>query len=99
MIPVDTYIALEGDKNNIFTIMSNNTLLLRVTSIPFINNYIGNSMDLEIDDLCIRVNSCFIHMMKICYNDTDLIQTIFSREDNTRFEHKINDTMYYLSYL
>lgn len=99
LIPVDTYIALEGDKNNIFTIMSNNTLLLRVTSIPFINNYIGNSMDLEIDDLCIRVNSCFIHMMKICYNDTDLIQTIFSREDNTRFEHKINDTMYYLSYL
>ena len=42
------------------------------------NKYINNSMDLEIDDLCIRVNSCFIHMMKICYNDTDLIQTIFS---------------------
>ena len=97
LIPVDTYIALEGDKNNIFTIASGNTT--RSISIPFINNYISNSMDLEIDDLCIRVNSCFIHMMKICYNDTDLIQTIFTREDNSRFEYKINDTMYYLSYL
>jgi hypothetical protein len=97
LIPVDTYIALEGDKNNIFIIASGNTT--RSISIPFINNYIGNSMNLEIDDLCIRVNSCFIHMMKICYNDTDLIKTIFTREDNTRFEYKINDTMYYLSYL
>ena len=98
LIPVDTYIALEGDKNNIFTISSDNILSLRVTSIPFINNYISNSMDLEIDDLCIRINSCFIHMMKICYNDTDLIRTIFSREDNSRFEHNINDIKYCLTF-
>ena len=91
LIPVTTYIALEGDKNT-FTITINNKTTIE-SPIPFINTFIKNSMNLEIDE-CIHINSCFLHLMKIVYNDTDLIKNIFRRTDT--IEHKINDITYSL---
>ena len=110
LIPIETYIVFEGDKDIKITITTNKeregmkTRLsyikkhVRVNVIPFVN-LIPNSTDINIDNRTIHINSCFIHMMKLCYKDNSIVQNIFENmEEHKRFEYTINGNEYNLVY-
>jgi len=110
LIPIETYIVLEGDKDTKLTITTNKersgikTRLsyikkkVRINVTPFVN-LIANSTDINIDNRTIHINSCFIHMMKLCYKDNLIIQNIFENMiEKKRFEYTINGNQYNLVY-
>ena len=99
-IPIDCYITLEGDNEVKYNTEVNSKSKNSVSTVkPFINQIISNNMELCITDHNILINSCFIHLIKICYKDIQLIETIFGNmEDKRDFNYDINDNNYTLSF-
>ena len=100
LIPLDTMILLEGDKNIKYDIMTNN-IRKRDLYNPFTNMLIKNNTMLNIDKCMIQINSCLIHLIKICYKDIDIIERIFRNmeiKEVDNFECTFNNTSYCLSF-
>ena len=95
---LESYIMLEGDINK-YENITNSVNIKKTNYIPYLNRIITNCNCLNIVDNKIIINSCFIHLIKICYNDNNLIRTIFKYLENKReFEYTINNTIYILSF-
>ena len=88
MMPLETVIALEGDKTQV-TITCDSIVKI-VSYTPFINTVITNSIKLDIIDKLdiVKLNSCFLHLMKLTKND-QIIISIF--KDNEKKEFKISE--------
>ena len=98
LIPIDTYIVLEGDIDKEFTLVIKYERIVYIKVKPFVN-LISNSTDINIKNDIIYINSCFIHMMKLCYKDNRIIQTIFKNINKCKqFEYIINKITYNLLY-
>lgn len=103
LISIDTFFALEGDKDTLINIHQNGTTIHSMF-IPFDNNVIANSFNIDhlLDNMTIsseksiQINSSFIHLMKLCYKDNDLIEKVFSNVERTRFNHIICNQTYSL---
>ena len=100
LLPLETFIVLEGDSLKTCNIMENKSSERRVDYIPFINNNIINNMNLNIKNKEIHITSSLIHLIKMYYKDIDIIKKILNNMvSKTRFEHVINDITYYLCFI
>ena len=85
-------------KDYIKTRLSHSKHTIYINVIPFVN-LISNDIDINVDDTTIHINSTFIHMIKLCYKDNQLIKTIFENMINkTRFSYTIGEIDYNLIY-
>lgn len=96
MIPLESYLLLEGDNDkNIHIII--NGINKRIKYTPFINTIICNNNMIDIVKNKIHITSSFIHLMKICYNDIRIITKIFEYMDSKKqFNYIINNISYLL---
>jgi len=98
LMPVKTFIALEGDINTAFEININH-IIRPYQCVLDTNRLIQNSIKININGLNIGINSCFIHMMKLCYNDIDLIKRIFKNiHSKEKINFTFNEKQYILSF-
>jgi len=100
LIPIESFIVLEGDVDKLCNILQSDKMDRRIEYTPFINNNIINNMNLIIKNKVIHITSSFVHLIKIYYKDISVIKNIFNNmESKTRFEYMIKDTIYYLSFI
>ena len=104
MISLESYFLLEGDIDKLLHIIYNslsisNSITKKIKYIPYINNMISNNNTLNILENKIHITSGFLHLMKICYNDREIIMKMFKYVyDKKYFEHIINNINYILSF-
>ncbi len=101
IIPFDTFIVLEGDIDiyyNVLTNVQKNKQPKRDMFIPFENKLIVNSNQIsQINEISIQINSCFIHLIKLCYKDEQLIKEVFDKmENHQRIDYTIKNVKYVL---
>ena len=99
IIPLDSYLLLEGDIDKTVSITSRN-ITKTIIYTPFINHSINNKNTIDLIENNINITSSFIHLMKICYNDNIVIRKIFEyMNDKKRFEYIINNITYIINWV
>ena len=103
LIPLDCYITLEGDVDTKYNMVTkqngDRSKTIISTFIPYENEMIQNNISYCVKDLHINITSSFIHLIKICYKDMDLIEKIFANmEYKKELRYSLNSTSYTLSF-
>ena len=99
LVPLDCIVAIEGDVNKMIPVIMKCNINLRnninISFSPFINTLIQNNNNIDISKNTINITSSIIHLIKICYNNNNIIHMIFENMiEKKRFNGIINSINY-----